>query len=123
MKDKTSIVIAVGIAAFVVAFFSRVMMPREHFFQQEIGAPVAGNTDGLYNGIDISNSNMWSSTTAPTPLKPYDVANDSEIFAFQESTFKPECCPAGITNDSGCICMTEQEQKALAYRGGNRVSP
>jgi hypothetical protein len=121
MKDKTSIVFAVGIAAFVVAFFSRIMMPREHFFQQEVGAPIVSNDSGPYSGIDISNSNMWSSESAATPLKPYEIADD-QIMAFQDSSFKPECCPSGITNDSGCICMTEKEQKALAYRGGNRVS-
>lgn len=123
MKDKTSVVMGVGVAAFVVGILLRyVFAQREGFFQQDVGAPVSGGEQGVYAGIDISNGNSWSPASAPVPLKPYEAANDSELFAFQNSTFKPECCPSGITNDVGCICMTDKEEKQLAYRGGNRVA-
>lgn len=123
MKDKTSAVLGVGIAAFVVGILLRYMfVQREGFAQQDVGAPVSGGDQGVYAGIDISNGNSWSPANAPTPLKPYEAANDSEIFAFQNSTFKPECCPSGVTNDVGCLCMTDKEQRELAYRGGNRVA-
>jgi hypothetical protein len=123
MKDKTSVVMGVGFAAFVVGLVLRyVFVQRETFFQQDIGAPVSGGEAGVYAGIDISNGSSWSPANAPVPLKPYEAANDNEIFAFQNSTFKPECCPTGITNDTGCLCMTDKEEKQLAYRGGNRVA-
>lgn len=126
MKDKTSVVLAVGLAAFAVALVSRFLLTghvtRETFMQQDIGAPVGADNEGVYNGIDISNGNSWSQTTAPTPLKSYEAANDNELFAFQNSTFKPECCPASITADTGCLCLSDKDEKSLAYRGGNRVA-
>lgn len=122
MKDRTSVVLGVGVAAFVVGLLLRYVFPkREGFQQMDVGAPVDGSETGVYAGIDISNGNSWSPASAPTPLKPYEAANDNELFAFQKSTFKPECCPSGITNDVGCLCMTDKEEKQLAYRGGNRV--
>jgi hypothetical protein len=126
MKDKTSIVLAVGAAAFALAVVARFMLTgqltRETFMQQDIGAPVNKDQEGAYNGIDISNGNSWSQTTAPTPLKPYEAANDNELFAFQNSPFKPECCPSSITADTGCLCLSASDEKSLAYRGGNRVA-
>ena len=126
MKDKTSIVLAVGAAAFALAVVARFMLTghltRETFMQQDIGAPVNQVQEGAYSGIDISNGNSWSQTTAPTPLKPYEAANDNELFAFQNSPFKPECCPASITAAGGCLCLGDKDEKSLAYRGGNRVA-
>ena len=124
MKDKTTVVLMVGAAAFVVAIAARLFMgsSREGFMQQEIGAPAKGNDEGVYAGIDISNGNSWSSVSAPTPLKSYDAADDEmNLFAYQESTFKPECCPNAISSDTGCLCMSASEEKKLAYRGGNRA--
>ena len=126
MKDKTSVVLAVGAAAFAIAVISRFFLTgslmREPFMQQDIGAPIGTDNEGVYSGIDISNGNSWSQSTAPTPLKGYEAANDNELFAFQNSPFKPECCPTSITAAGGCLCMSEQDGKALAYRGGNRVA-
>jgi hypothetical protein len=126
MKDKTTIVLMVGAAAFVVAVAARLFMGsssgREGFMQQEIGAPATGGDEGVYAGLDISNGNSWSSTSAPTPLKSYEAAaDDMQLFANQESTFKPECCPSSISSDTGCLCMSANEEKKLAYRGGNRA--
>lgn len=127
MKDKTTVVLMVGAAAFVVAIAARLFMGsssygREGFMQQEIGAPAKGNDEGVYAGIDISNGNSWSSVSAPTPLKSYEAADDDmQLFANQESTFKPECCPNAISSDTGCLCMSASEEKKLAYRGGNRA--
>jgi hypothetical protein len=129
MKDKTTVVLMVGVAAFVVAIAARLFLTasssgagRETFMQVEKGAPVSGDDEGVYAGIDISNGNSWSSTNAPTPLKSYEAAADEmQLFANQNSTFKPECCPSSITSDKGCLCLSESEEKKLAYRGGNRA--
>ena len=125
MKDKTSVVLAVGAAAFVVALAARYYLSagREGFRQNEIGAPASGAGAGAggYDGIDISNGNSWSAANAPTPLKAYEAADDNQLFDFQNSVFKPECCPSSITADTGCLCMTATEEKKLAYRGGNRA--
>uniref|UniRef100_A0A6C0HKG8 Uncharacterized protein n=1 Tax=viral metagenome TaxID=1070528 RepID=A0A6C0HKG8_9ZZZZ len=124
MKDKTTVVLMVGAAAFVVAIAARLFMgsSREGFMQQEVGAPAKGGDEGVYAGIDISNGNSWSSVSAPTPLKSYEAADDDmQLFANQDSTFKPECCPNAISSDTGCLCMSASEEKKLAYRGGNRA--
>ena len=128
MKDKTTVVLMVGAAAFVVAVAARLFLSsvseygREGFMQKEIGAPAKGGDEGVYAGIDISNGNSWSSVSAPTPLKSYEAADDSmQLFANQESTFKPECCPNAISSDTGCLCLSASEEKKLAYRGGNRA--
>lgn len=124
MKDKTSVVLMVGAAAFVVAIAARLFMgsSREGFMQQEIGAPAKGGDEGVYAGIDISNGNSWSSVSAPTPLKSFEAADDDmQLFANQNSTFKPECCPNAISSDTGCLCLSASEEKKLAYRGGNRA--
>jgi hypothetical protein len=125
MKDKTSVVLAVGAAAFAIAVISRFLLTgnltRETFMQQDIGAPINQVQEGAYNGIDISNGNSWSQSTAPTPLKAYEAANDNELFAFQNSTFKPECCPNTYSNSMGCACMSGGQYNYLIMRGGNNV--
>jgi hypothetical protein len=140
MKDKTTIVVAICIGAFVLALVSRFYVTgnftqlvklagavRENFMQQEIGAPArSGGMEGVYSGIDISNGNSWSETNAPVSvLKGYEAANDNELFEYQNSKFTPECCttsPSSVSNDGGCLCMTKADEKKLAYRGGNRVA-
>ena len=114
----------VGAAAFVVAIAARLFMgsSREGFMQQEIGAPAKGGDEGVYAGIDISNGNSWSSVSAPTPLKSFEAADDDmQLFANQDATFKPECCPSSISSDTGCLCLSASAEKKLAYRGGNRA--
>jgi hypothetical protein len=140
MKDKTTIVVGLCIGVFVVALVARFYMTgnfahlvnlagvaREHFMQQEIGAPAnSGGMEGVYSGIDISNGNSWSETTAPVSvLKGYEAADDNQLFEYQNSKFTPECCTtsaSSVSNDAGCLCMSKAEEKKLAYRGGNRTS-
>jgi hypothetical protein len=40
---------------------------------------------------------------------------------FNETPFKPECCPNTYTNSVGCACMTLQQYNYLNDRGGNNV--
>uniref|UniRef100_A0A6C0I673 Uncharacterized protein n=1 Tax=viral metagenome TaxID=1070528 RepID=A0A6C0I673_9ZZZZ len=121
MKDKTTILVSVLAVALAFAVLTRLFESREGFSQQSAGAPIASEGIGSYDGIDISNGgNMWSSTPKPTPLKPYENADDNQLFQYQESKFTPECCPSAITNDVGCLCATPQEEKDWVTRGGNR---
>jgi len=118
----------VGAAAFVTAVLARMYLNsptmlwsentgREGFMQQEIGAPASGDSMGVFGANAPS-----SLASAPTPPKPYEAAaDDMQLFANQESTFKPECCPNSISSDTGCLCLSASEEKKLAYRGGNRA--
>jgi hypothetical protein len=121
MKDKTTVLVSVLAVAFAFAVLTRFFESREGFSQQSAGAPIASEGIGSYDGIDISSGgNMWSSTPKPTPLKPYENADDNQLFQYQDSKFTPECCPSAITNDVGCLCATAQEEKDWVTRGGNR---
>jgi hypothetical protein len=122
MKDKTTVLATALAVAFAIAVLAQLFMTKEGFAQQSIGAPV-GDSMGSYGGINLSTEeNLWSSQPKPTPLKPYEAADDNNLFQYQESKFTPECCPSSITNDVGCLCPTAQEKKDWSTRGGNRVS-
>jgi hypothetical protein len=122
MKDKTTVLVSVIAAAFVFAILSRMALSREGFAQQQLGAPVGDSSMGPYDGISLaSEENMWSSQPKPTPLKPYENADDDQLFQYQESKFTPECCPSAITNDVGCLCATAKEENDWTTRGGNRI--
>jgi hypothetical protein len=97
-------------------------MAKEGFAQQEVGFPLDSGGAGLYSGLDLSEvGNPWASTPKPAPLKPYENADDNQLFQYQDSKFTPECCPSSITNDVGCLCPTAEEKKAWLTRGGNRA--
>ncbi len=122
MKDKTTILVSVLGVALAFALFTRVLSGKEGFAQQSVGAPLGDNAIGAYDGLDLSTEeNMWSSQPKPTPLKPYENADDNQLFQYQESKFTPECCPSAITNDVGCLCATKKEENDWITRGGNRL--
>ena len=127
MKDKTTALVPIAGVAFGLALVARLLLQkregREGFAQQTVGMPLDGGGAGLYDGIDLTSvGNMWASTPKPTPLKPYENADDNQLFQYQESKFTPECCPSSITNDVGCLCPTKEEEKQWLTRGGNRAA-
>jgi hypothetical protein len=92
----------------------------ETFAQQSVGAPAVGETGGVYSGVDASG--MYSSAPAATPLKSYEAADDNQLFEYQNTPMRPECCPAVISGDTGCVCLTPEQERKLATRGGNRAT-
>ena len=123
MKDKTSVLVTLLIAGVLFGVVVRMFGRREGFAQQSVGMPVDGGGAGLYNGIDLASiGSLWSSSPKPTPLKPYENADDSKIMKYQDSKFSPECCPSSITNDVGCLCATKEDAREWLTRGGNRVA-
>lgn len=122
MKSQTTVLVMLVAGAFTLALLTR-LFTREGFAQQQVGMPLNGGGQGLYDGIDLSTEgNMWSSTPKPTPLKPYENADDNQLFQYQNSKFTPECCPSSITSDTGCLCATADEERDWLTRGGNRVA-
>lgn len=123
MKDKTTVLTTLVIAGFAVSILMRLFARREGFAQQTVGMPVDGGGMGLYDGLDLSSlGNLWGSTPKPTPLKPYDNADDSKLMKYQDSKFSPECCPSSITSDTGCLCATKEDEREWLTRGGNRIA-
>jgi hypothetical protein len=90
--------------------------------QQEIGAPIDNSgMQGVYSGL--SANGLWNEGGAPVNAKPYEAQDDNELFQYQNEKFTPECCTTSstsISNDSGCLCMSKQQEKELSSRGGNR---
>lgn len=121
MKDKTTVLVSLAVAGFALAVVSRMFIRREPFAQQAVGMPLDGGGMGLYDGIDVSAGSMWSSDPAPTPLKPYEAADDNQLLDMQDDEFKPECCPSSITNDIGCLCADKKRLRQWYTRGGNRA--
>ena len=51
----------------------------------------------------------------PAPLK------DGQLFFWEGTEFKPECCGSTYTSSAGCACATEEQVNLLNTRGGNRT--
>ena len=46
---------------------------------------------------------------------------EGEMFFFETTQFKPECCPNTYSNSSGCACMTTEQYNYLVTRSGNNL--
>ena len=47
---------------------------------------------------------------------------EGEMFFFETTQFKPECCPSTYTSSSGCLCYEPSNFNIIATRGGNILS-
>jgi len=96
---------------------------KERFMQKERGMPLdMQNVEGPvgvqgYTGTPP----LLGSEPKPTPLKPYDMADDSALFAFQNNKVSADCCPSPFSSDTGCVCLTDEQIQNFAKRGGNRA--
>jgi hypothetical protein len=98
--------------------------PKETFKQREVGMPldmqaVEGATGVAgYSGTPP----LLGSEPKPVPERPYDMANDNELFEFQNNKIGSDCCPSPFSTDRGCVCLTDEQIKRFESRGGNRAS-
>lgn len=125
---KTTVVTALFLAALLAGLFVRYGMPsspvKETFFQREIGMPlemqqVAGPVGVAgYSGTPP----LLGSEPKPVPERPYDMANDQELFQFQNNRMSADCCPSPFSGDRGCVCLTDKQVALFSSRGGNRSS-
>ena len=47
--------------------------------------------------------------------------NPDKLTMFDDSKFKPECCPSTYSSSKGCACIDGEEEKMLDTRGGNKL--
>jgi hypothetical protein len=132
---KTATVIALFLAALLAGVFVRYFMvppaakksddsdsETEHFAQREVGMPldmqaVAGSVGVAgYNGTPP----LLGSEPKPISEKPYEMANDTELYQFENNKMSADCCPSPFSGDRGCICLTDKQAAEFASRGGNR---
>ena len=96
---------------------------KETFFQREVGMPLDMQTTEGATGVAGYSGTPPLLGSEPKPLseKPYDMANDSELYQFEGNKMGPECCPSPFSGDRGCICLTESQRAEFASRGGNKM--
>jgi hypothetical protein len=138
---KTTVVFTLFLAALLAGLFVRYfsnMSPvkatedsdsesedgKERFFQREIGMPLdmqqVTGPSGVagYSGTPP----LLGSEPKPVPERPYDMANDQELFQFEGNRMSADCCPSPFSGDRGCVCLTDKQLAEFASRGGNRSS-
>lgn len=128
--QKTVAVLIFFIAALLAGVFAQTMMKpavpskdmdaqdtKEKFMQREVGMPLDMQPVAGYEGT----SPILGSEPKPVPEKPYDMANDTELFQFEGNRISADCCPSPFSSDRGCVCLTDAQLKEFANRGGNRA--
>jgi hypothetical protein len=113
---RTPVVVAFFVAAFLVGLYVVYNQTTESFsVAQSIGMPMDMQATGVYASSPILG-------TEPKPLsdKPYDMTGDDQLFMFDNNRIYTDCCPSAFVSDLGCICMTDDQVKQFASRGGNK---
>jgi hypothetical protein len=87
------------------------------------GTASIGAYDGINMAAGLENSinQGFKKSTPNVPLAgpPVEVGPDN-LFYFKNNECKPECCPATLACDGGCVCSTPQQRDFINTRGGNR---
>lgn len=130
---KTTTVLAFFVAAILAGLFVRYLMAtapaakeeetaKEGFAQREVGMPLdMQDVTGKVGVAGYSGTPpLLGSEPKPVPERPYDMANDSELFQFADNKMGADCCPSPFSGDRGCICLTDKQTAEFASRGGNR---
>jgi hypothetical protein len=130
---RTVVVVSVFVAALLAGIlFDMLVRPpppaareeaptetKETFMQREVGMPLDMQAAAGVTGY-AATSPLLGSEPKPVPLKPYDMANDAELFQFQDNRVSADCCPSPFSSDRGCVCLTNEQIKQFETRGGNR---
>jgi hypothetical protein len=95
---------------------------KEGFAQREVGMPL--DKQSVTGSVGVSGYNgtppLLGSEPKPVSEKPYDMANDNELFQFENNKMSADCCPSPFSGDRGCMCLTDKQLSEFASRGGNR---
>lgn len=126
MVDKTTLIVAVFVAAVLAGLFVQYGMgspapaTKETFMQKEVGMPLNASGIGPYDGVGAKG---WSaSEPLPVGTSPASTHIDSnKLMLLVDNKVSSECCPSAFNTDTGCVCLTEPDKKLMASRGGNRA--
>ena len=127
--NRTTAVYVFFIAAVLAGLFMKfmasttpVVVEKETFMQREKGMPL--DMEAVPGAVGVAGYNgtppLLGSEPKPLSEKPYDMANDNELFQFSGNKVGADCCPSPFSSDIGCICLTDSQRKEFATRGGNR---
>lgn len=126
--QKTIAVLIFFVAALLAGLFAQTMSVaptkemevKEKFMQKEKGMPLDMQATGGVTGY-AGTSPILGSEPKPISEKPYDMANDQELFQFEGNRISADCCPSPFSSDTGCVCLTDAQRAEFASRGGNRA--
>ena len=130
--QKTVAVLIFFIAAVLVGLFAQTMSAapakvsddntdgKERFMQKERGMPLDMQASGGVTGY-AETSPILGSEPKPISEKPYEMANDQELFIFEGNRISADCCPSPFSSDTGCVCLTDAQISNFGSRGGNRA--
>jgi len=129
MVDKTTLVVAIFAAAVLSGLFVQygmgAPMPagKEAFMQQEVGMPLNAGGIGPYDGSSLGTASGWAANEAlPVGTSPASTHIDSnKMMLLSGNKVSADCCPSAFNTDTGCVCLTEHDQKLFASRGGNKA--
>lgn len=95
---------------------------KETFFQRQVGMPLDMQSVEGATGVSGFNGTppLLGSEPKPVSPRPYEMANDNELFLFEGNRMSADCCPSPFSGDKGCICLTKAQEELFASRGGNR---
>jgi hypothetical protein len=129
---KTIAILIFFLAALLAGYFARSMVPapskateepkdgKERFMQRERGMPLDMQKSGDVSGFE-GVSPLLGSEPKPVPERPYNMANDQELFQFQDNRISADCCPSPFSSDTGCVCLTDEQMRLFESRGGNKA--
>jgi hypothetical protein len=126
MVDKTTLIVAVFVAAVLAGLFVQfgmktpVVPSKEPFMQQEVGMPLNAGGIGPYDGVAVGG---WAATEAlPVGSSPVNTHVDTnKLMLLADNKVSSDCCPSAFNTDTGCVCLTETDKKLMASRGGNKA--
>lgn len=126
MQPRTPIVFGAFIAAVLAGLIVRFLVlqrveaggKREHFAQREVGMPVDFTTPAQpFDGT----SPILGSEPKPVSQRPYEKADDTQLYFLGSNKVGADCCPSPFSSDTGCVCLTDEQKAMMASRGGNRA--
>jgi hypothetical protein len=130
--EKTNLILAFFVAAILAGVFLQYSTPpaatmpsstKENFMQKEIGMPLNSQGMGPYDQVDTTGASGWSSSE-PMPVSQMPVNNPmdtNKLMLMVGNKTSADCCPSTFNTDTGCVCLSEQERRLFASRGGNRA--
>lgn len=131
---KTAVIIAFFLAALLAGYAIQAMSvpapakaegddtssAKEKFMQRQVGMPLDMQNAAGVTGYAAA-SPILGSEPKPVSEKPYEMANDQELFQFEGNRMSADCCPSPFSGDRGCVCLTDADIKLFSTRGGNRA--
>jgi hypothetical protein len=95
---------------------------KETFMQKSTGAPVNAQGMGPYDNVSLPGvaAGWLANENVPKGSAPLDTSPHPLLLLNNPKS--PSCCVKGpMSTDTGCICLSKEDEKLFESRGGNRA--